>query len=153
MAARMHLFLQHCYTSFDRNAVLAKLLFRMLHFFLPFPHNNSTILSSPFSVIRLAHGLPLARLALLSYLVIRTFTFNTQMAIQYNCYVLLIKILFDQVISFLKCMNKWLVKEMVGEGLIVALHCVILIEENTHSFSTTKLSHLYNWKIINDFLL
>lgn len=116
----------------------------MLHFFLPFPHNNSTILSSLFSVIRLARGLLLSRLALLGYLVIRTFTFNTQMAIQYNCYVLLIKVLFDQVISFLKHMNKWLVKGMVGEGVIAALRCVFLIEENTHSFSTTKLSHLYN---------
>lgn len=140
----MHLFLQHCYTSFDRNAALANLLFRMLHFLLPFPHNTPTVLSSPFSVIRLAHGLPLARLALLGYLVIRTFTFNTQMAIQYHCYVLLIKVRFDQVISFLKHMNGWLVKGMVGEGVIVALRHVILMEENTHSFSTTQLSHVYN---------
>lgn len=69
---------------------------------------------------------------------IRTCTPNTQMTIQYNCYVLLIKV-FDQMISLLKYMNKWLIKGMVGEGAISALCSLILIEENIHSFLSNKI--------------
>lgn len=107
---------------FDRNTVLANLLFffLMLHCFLLFLQNNSIILSFPFLVINFSHGLPPDRVSTTSYLVIYEKHMHTQIFIQYN-YLFLIIVFFGQMISFLKYMNKWLIKEVVRECTISAL--------------------------------